>query len=401
MKKLVKVVGTAVLVSMLAAPAMAATEWNFGATLQYKTFWTERDWGKVGGEDIEGGGKRLGNDGYLDWTTQGDSNIRMYMRSDYLEGYIELEYDTDKNKIKTKQYWGQYNFNENFSILIGQTDPLFMQEISNQVAYDNANLNSIGTANADTLPMIALSCKGFTFALAQPKQNSKNMLDMNKAFYNMFAGPSLAGVTYDRDTFMPQLHASYAYEADEWRIKFAGAFASTRYKNIMDGTVDLGSKTVNSWIAGMDGKIFFGPLSLGAAISYGANWELAGWNESEYALAYPLFKPNASGNSIKIKDTYTLMASLVGAYQLTEALGFEAGVGYRRDDNDMFDKANSTWTAYLQAVYEVADGFTLTPEIGYINYGDNTGGKWGGSAVKGNQDQGYEWYAGMQWRMDF
>lgn len=398
MKMIIRAALAVALVSMLAAPAMAATEWNFGASLQYKTFWTERDYGDSEGDDLENGGKALDNDGYLDWTTQGDSSIFMEMRSDYLEGYIELQYDVDEG-VLTNYYWGKYNFNENFSILIGQTDPLFIQEISNQVAYDNANLNGIGTANSDTLPMIALAYKGFTFALAKPVQNSEEMLEFNEEFYANMSGPSLTGVEYDRDTFMPQLHASYDYEADTWRIKFGGAFAMTRYTDIELGGVNLGDETITSWLAGIDGQVFFGPLSLGAAVSYGANWDAVGWNEM--GIAYPLFKMNAAGDSISVKNTNTLMLSLVAGYQLTEALGFEAGAGYRRDDNTMFDKASNTWTVYLQAAYEIADGFTVTPEIGYINYGKTTGGKWNGITEKGNEKYGYEWYAGMQWKMDF
>lgn len=402
MKKIMQTAAAAAVVCMLAAPALAATQWNFGASLQYNTFWNERDFGRTGGEDLQGGGAGLKSDGRLDWSTSGDSTIFMEMASDHLEGYIEMKWDTEENKVTTSAYWGKYNFNEDFNILLGQTDPLYIQEISNQVIYDNMNMNSIGTANSDTLPMIALGYKGFTFAMAKPVTNQEGMIDLNSASYEPVIGTPL-DLTYDLDTFMPQLQASYAYEADVWRIKLAGAYANTKIKKLEDATIGSlrGSKTIHSWLLGMDGQVYFGPLTLGAAVSYGQNWETAGWNESELALGHALIKPNAGLTSYKISDTNTLMLSAVAGYQLTEALYFEGGVGYRRDDNNMFEDANDTFAAYLQAVYTVAPGFSIIPEIGYIDYGDNTGFKWAGTKSGDKKSLGYEWYAGAQWRMDF
>lgn len=43
-------------------------------------------------------------------------------------------------------------------------------------------------------------------------------------------------------------------------------------------------------------------------------------------------------------------------------------------------------------------GFTIAPEVGYIDLGKTSGSK--ATNTKG-QDAGYIWYAGMQWRMDF
>lgn len=407
MKNIVKAAATAAIVCMLAAPAMAATQWSFSGSMQYKTFWNERDFGRYGGEDLQGGGAGLKSDGKLDWTTQGDSYIGMEMASDHLEGYIEMQWDTEENSVTTNYYWGKYNFNENFSILIGQTDPLFIQEISNQVIYDNVNMNSMGTANSDTLPMIALAFKGFTFALAKPVTNDEDMQEASNRGFDMLGNGPFES-TYDLDTFMPQLQASYAYEADTWRIKFAGAYANAKINKFSTEdtasatTYDLhGKKTVHSWLLGMDGQIFFGPLTVGGAVSYGENWETAGWNESEYGIGHALIKPNAAMTSYKISDTNTLMLSLAAGYQLTENLYFEAGAGYRRDDNNMFVDANCSWTTYLQAVYTVAPGFSIIPEIGYIDYGDNTGFKWAGNKAKDTKSLGYEWYAGAQWRLDF
>lgn len=118
MKKLIWGLAAMAALTMLAAPAIAATQWNFGASLRYATFWTEQDAGK-------GGGAGLDQDGLLDWSTQGNSNIQMHMQSDNLEGYIELEWDFDDNKVTTSQYWGKYRFGNGAYIAIGQQEQLF------------------------------------------------------------------------------------------------------------------------------------------------------------------------------------------------------------------------------------------------------------------------------------
>lgn len=424
MNRFAKALTGAVLVSMLAAPAWAATQWSFSGSLMYKTFWTERDYGKFKGEDLQGGGAELKSDGVLDWSTQGDSTISMEMRSDHLEGYIEMNYDFEENSLTTSQYWGKYNFSHEGAILIGQTEHLFRQFISNQVAFDNINLNGIGTAYAETSPMIALQYGGFTFALVKPNNNLDGMFDnamgriegqVDMSGWVPPPGTFIdGGMYYDMDTYMPQIQASYEYTADAWRIKLAGGYANFKVKKLTEwsqynngGVIDeyfeyAENKTVHSWIIGLDGDINFGPLTLGAAASVGQNWGMAGWNETDFSIgSYTLL--NMAG---KFKDTTSVMASIVAAYRLTEALGFEAGLGYRYDNNPVFDKASHSWGVYLQADYAVADGFYIMPEIGFIDCGDFVGNdKWVNATedyrVKGGTSEGYLWYAGVQWKMDF
>lgn len=39
MKKIILAVAAVAVIGMVAAPAMAATQWNFGASLRYLNFW--------------------------------------------------------------------------------------------------------------------------------------------------------------------------------------------------------------------------------------------------------------------------------------------------------------------------------------------------------------------------
>ena len=49
------------------------------------------------------------------------------------------------------------------------------------------------------------------------------------------------------------------------------------------------------------------------------------------------------------------------------------------------------WAAYLQAMITMAPGVYLCPEVGYYDYMDGTNG----------DSQGYQWYVGAKWQIDF
>lgn len=192
--------------AMAVGSAMAATQWNFGGSLRYTTFWTERDAGKSRIADLEGGGAGLKSDGRLDWQTQGNSRIKMYMQADVVEGFIDLGYSVSGNMVKTREYWGRYNFNEKAFIAIGQQKQLFNQYISNQVWDGDLGMGGIGTAYQSARPKIVLGYAGFRFALGKP-YSGRSGLDAS--------GGAVDGLgVKDIDTYLPQLQANYEYTAD-------------------------------------------------------------------------------------------------------------------------------------------------------------------------------------------
>lgn len=227
---------------MVAAPAMAATQWNFGASLRYLTFWDQANFGKNRGEDLQGGGADLKNDHRLDWGVAGNSRIKMFMKSDNLEGFIEMGWDTDGNKVTTREYWGKYRFNDMAFIQIGQSHQLFNTPgFSNQVWGGNdIGMHGMGVSFTPPTPKIIFGYGGFSFALVQP--------------FDGTTSPATILTNSDKDTWFPQLQASYQYRADTWRVKLAGAFQNYKVK-----PVGYNSKNINSWLVALDGNINFGP----------------------------------------------------------------------------------------------------------------------------------------------
>jgi hypothetical protein len=77
----------------------------------------------------------------------------------------------------------------------------------------------------------------------------------------------------------------------------------------------------------------------------------------------------------------------------TDTLAFGVGGGYRIDDQKAArSQTEATYNVYANITYKIAPGFKITPEVGYIANQDDFA-----TAESG----GYDWYAGLQWRIDF
>ena len=118
-----------------------------------------------------------------------------------------------------------------------------------------------------------------------------------------------------------------------------------------------------------------------------SNWN-SGANASTSSLPY------LKTNGQDVADVYSWSGCWSDGWKFTDTLKFEAGGGYRSDNADDapgFSQKDDSWIVYGQAVITLAPGVYLIPEVGYYDYMDN---------VAGN-DQGYQWYAGAKWQIDF
>lgn len=240
---------------MAPIPVMAATQWNFGASLRQLTFWTERNAGKHSLADLEGGGAALKNDAFLDWRTRPNSRIKAFMKSDSLEGFIEAGYNVVSEKVTTREYWGKYKFNDMVYVAIGQQHQLFNQETSRQAWGGNSGMNGIGTAFKPPSPKIVLGYGNFAVALGK---TYTDRVDHLKVIMPARAGGAV-GLKYnmDLDANLPQLQAGYEYTADNWRIKASGAYQYLKLSGMRRETALGVYKTkgteIHAWVVGLDG----------------------------------------------------------------------------------------------------------------------------------------------------
>lgn len=398
MKRFLCILGFLAVFTMAAGPAMAATEWNFGASLRFATWWTELDAGKGKIGDMQSGGAQLGNDGKLEFLQQRNSRIKMFMKSDRLEGYIEMGWNVDSAAVTPRDYFGTYRFTDSFSITFGQHLQLFdTPGLSSQVWCNDLNMHGIGVSWNPSDPKLFFTYKGFQFGLSTP-YHTEGKLSSSVI--------SSGAYTADKDTYMPQLQFAYQHAGEDWRVKVGGGFQTYQIKHLRaaGGSADiLKSKSVNSWLLMADGNINFGPLYLAGTASVGQNWAEACWNtrkgglDNAYANNKRMDTFGIALRGDKLKDTTSLMGAVIVGYRLTEDLRFEAGFGYRYDENDAWDKNSHMWTTYIQAAYTVAKGFRIIPEVGFVDLGKTVGVRGANNSI----DNGYVWYAGAKWQMDF
>jgi len=147
---------------------------------------------------------------------------------------------------------------------------------------------------------------------------------------------------------------------------------------------------VYSYVVGIDSMLNIGAFYIGGQVAYGMNWGNANWSG-------PLVGGSAGSFALldgndDVKDTTSYSAMLVAGLKFTDTLTFEVGGGYLANDPDIDDvDKDECWTIYGQAVITMAPGVFLIPEAGYLDKMDNFAG----------EDEGYQWYAGAKWQIDF
>jgi hypothetical protein len=129
-----------------------------------------------------------------------------------------------------------------------------------------------------------------------------------------------------------------------------------------------------------------------AEFAWGANWSSPNWSSGANAATSSL--PYLSTGGDGVRNVYSWSGLLVGGLKVSDDLKFEAGGGFRSDNADNapgFSQPDDSWIVYAQAVMTLAPGVYVIPEVGCYDYMDD---------VAGN-DEGYQWYAGAKWQIDF
>jgi hypothetical protein len=157
-----------------------------------------------------------------------------------------------------------------------------------------------------------------------------------------------------------------------------------------NSTVFTDDIDIYSYILGLEMGYEIGAAYIKAAGSWGQNWTNANWNSDDYTS-----NQNAgaalNGAGDDTKDCMSWQAALILGFKVSDTLLFEAGAGYCSDDNDAAKNDDNAWAGYLQAVVTLAPGVYIVPEVGYFDFMDNADG----------EDEGYRWYAGAKWQIDF
>jgi hypothetical protein len=362
MKKLIALFA----VLLIAAPAMAA-DWSFYGSARMATFWDHRDYGDtppatLGDED---------EDDDLLWDLQGNTRLGARVKADKVSGRIELALpssNTHDGNVVTRLAYGTWKFADNMSLKVGKDYTPVSQFVSTQTFFEDLGLLGIGTTYGRRPGQIALQIGGFELALIQPNST------------NTFAGG-------DTDEWLPKIEAKFGMPLGMFSFNVMGGFQTFTVEDVGGAITD--DIDIVSYIVGADVGVNIGAFYVKAAGSFGQNWTNARWND----LA---FTSNANAGAAldgtdDTDDCTSWMVSMMVGLKFSSDLAFEVGAGYRSDDNDAADNEDEVWSIYGNATITLAPGVYLVPEIGYVDYMDDNA----------DNDQGYEWYAGMKWQIDF
>jgi hypothetical protein len=376
MKKLIAVL----VVLLFAAPALAA-DWSFYGSQRVGTWYTEREY--PGNSNAYGGNSDAATQMYF----QGNSRLGAKVKADKVTGQIELALgaggDGGDTAVATRRAYGVWKMSDNLSWKLGKDYSPTTDFISNAWYASDNDLLGDGNFYGRRPAGLTLILGNFELAALVPSFGA----DLNTTA-NGINGAT--GAT-DPDSYIPRFEASYMAKLGAGYLKPFGGF---QYYTVKPGgsTVLTDDVDVWSYVLGLSTSWNIGAFSIGGQLSYGMNeGNVQGWSTGSNARSISSAYLDGGDD---IKDVYTLQALLVAALKFTDTLRFEAGFGFRQDNADGapgFSQKDELWVTYLQALITMAPGVYLAPEVGYYDYLDGVNG----------DSQGYQWYVGAKWQIDF
>jgi hypothetical protein len=362
-------------VLLVTTPALGA-DWEFFGSQRVATFWDHFDYGnvKTGGPMGDAPGDEDDDDN-LTWGFQGNSRMGAKVKAGKVHGFLELGLrgtDGGDGNVVTRRAYGTWKFSDNAALVVGKDYSPIIQFTSGQVIDVDLGLAGIGTNDGFRPGQIRLELGDFQIAAISP-----------------YDGQLVGGAGTDPDKYLPKFEAAYAGKIGGFTFTPAAGFQY--YKENRGNSTELTDDVdIISYILGLELGYEIGAFYIKGAGGWGQNWSNANWNADGYT------SNGNAGASLNddgddTEDCTSWQAALILGFKVSDALLFEAGAGYRSDDNDAASNEDEAWSAYLQAVVTLAPGVYLVPEVGYFDFmDDNTG-----------ETEGHRWYAGAKWQIDF
>ncbi len=336
------------------------------------------------------------NDAGTQWYLQGNSRLGAKVKADKVTGQIELATtasSTDSagdGTVNTRRAYGVWKFADSASLKVGKDYSPVTDFISNQWYDGDNDLLGNGNFYGRRPQQIGLDIGNFSIAFLTPQQGNTGGIGSTTS--GIVLPNTGVGATGDPDVYFPKLEANYNLVLGAGYIK---PFAGFQYYQVKSGDPAQNVQSdidLYSYVLGVSTMWNIGAFGIGGQVSYGINEALSNWYSGYNAssLSQPILKTNGKN----VYDAETIQAMIVPSLKFTDTLRFEGGLGYRMDQQSGavgYSQNNGSWVGYVQALVTMAPGVYLCPEIGYIDYMDNSAGN----------DEGYRWYAGAKWQIDF
>lgn len=312
-----------------------SADWNFYGSIRMATI-------------FESYSKEAGDKQETVWALQSNSRIGGRVKvSDILSG--GFEYGAGPN---LRLLYADLIMND-FTIRFGQhynpTSSLFY---SNQMGGDDSNLFHFGNLYSGRNQMVQISRDNWRLAFVKPVASAENIL--------------------------PKIEGFVTLDMDDMSVDIFGGFQTLK---------DSFDNTITSIVAG-------------AGLIYSANdvtFKTNGYyaiNAGQYGI-FDVHWENVrnAGNfsATDSDDCHSLGAIAALDIKTSPTTNVEGGIGFVTNKLDVSGaKTDSSFTVYLQSRMNIAPGFTLIPEVSYVDFGkDHEGDK-----------QGNLFYAGAQWRLN-
>jgi hypothetical protein len=350
----------------LAAPAMAA-DWNFYGSGRMTTFWSDVDPDTTGADsDLD-----------LNHTIQTNARIGANVKvNDQIGG--KFEYGTSGGNANLRLLYGTYTFGNGSQLLVGQSyTPTSGYFYSNSVFDDDGDLLGVGQFYVGRKPMVQWSMGGFKVALVQPNTED----ELGKPFkaelieeiaddlgltdeeaedilgiideIDFDAAASAAGA--DLDVTLPKIEANYKFKSDMFFIDVFGGYQTYE--------IEFENQTwdVDSYVVGLGGGVNFGAFFLNAGVHMGQNL-------GNYGAYNPVGIADDAGytDTGGTLDNDGLGYLAVLGFNASEMFTIEVGYGYEEAEVDNSNDKQQATQYYLNSTINIAPGFFIVPEVGYI-----------------------------------
>ena len=355
MKKIVVLFSLVALVSAFSVHVSAA-EWSLYGNARMSTFYTDKS--EELSPDAYYPGNGLGfDDQDLTWRLQGNSRIGAKIQSGNIRG--QFEYGTGVN---LRLLYGAWDFGKG-ELLVGRDYTPTEARLSHQVFLSDNRMRGFG-ALFSRKDMVQLTFNNLDIAFVKPETGNIDGLDGD-----------------DFDTILPMIEAAYRISYRNFSGKVFGGYNTFDIVDDEDNEYDI-----DTYLVAMCGGVNFGPAILKGVLYYGKNLGLSGQPIAADST------PNYIAADDDVADN-TGYGYMIGVeYQLNEMFTFEAGYGGVAFEDDVSGADTDEARAYyLQARIQLAKNVWITPEIGRLDFMEDSDGK----------DEGDVIYYGAQWKINF
>jgi hypothetical protein len=359
MKKLFILFIAVAMVAAFTIP-VAAADWSFKGDARMNTYSHTVDKNAISGSNFDATDTTWAKSDVL-------SRFAATAKGDNVVGYIEIR----PNVTSFVRHWyGSWTFGSG-KLLVGKTwAPLTM--FSNAQNDSNNKFGQFGNIEwaAARIDQIRLTFGGLVLGFLSPNGS--------------VAGVTGGSADHDVDTTIPTLEAKYTFKFEPVTLTLMGGYASYDFK-----TVDTdSSQSVDSYVVGADVKANFGPGYIKANAHSAVNGKTYGLNYGSIGTA----AGNAKFEGNQIIDSESFGYALVGGWKASDMIKLELGYSYLEAEMDEAgSKADDASALYVQAVFTLAPGVTIAPEVGIYDYGDDENGL----------DEGDDTYFGATWKIAF